>query len=169
MGTLIRDLRHGIRMLLSEPGFSATAVIVLALGIGANTAIFSLVNAFLLKPLLIRKPEQLVGCYSRNSHKPDDYRAFSYPNYADLRDGNAVFSSLMAHNPAMVGVSEGDTTRRAFADMVSSNYFATFGIPLFRGRTFTADEERPGSSSEVVIVSYNFWKKTSEIGRASCR
>ncbi len=143
MGTLVGDLRHGIRMLLSKPGFGATAVIVLALGIGANTAIFSLVNAFLLKPLVIRKPEQLVGCYSRNSHKPDDYRAFSYPNYIDLRDGNAVFSSLMAYNPAMVGVSEGDTTRRTMADMVSSNYFATFGVPLFRGRSFTAAEERP--------------------------
>ena len=160
MGTLFRDLRHGVRMLVSQPGFSATAVIVLALGIGANTAIFSLVNAFLLKPLLIQKPEELVGCYSRNVHKPDDYRAFSYPNYVDLRDGNAVFSSLMAHNMAMVGVSEGDTTRRAFADLVSSNYFATFGVPLFRGRTFTAAEERPGNISDVVIVSYNYWKKT---------
>ena len=160
MNTVLRDLRHGIRMLLSKPGFSATAVIVLALGIGANTAIFSLVNAFLLKPLMIQKPEQLVGCYSRNSHKPDDYRAFSYPNYVDLRDGNGVFSSLMAHNPAMVGVSEGDATRRTMADIVSSNYFATFGVPLFRGRAFTAAEERPGSGSEVVIVSYNFWKKT---------
>jgi predicted permease len=164
MLTLVRDLRHGIRILLAKPGFSATAVIVLALGIGANTAVFSLVNGFLLKPLLIQKPEELVGCYSRNSHKPDDYRAFSYPNYVDLRDGNPVFSSLMAHNPAIVGVSEGgasgDTTRRVLADMVSSNYFATFGVPLFRGRTFTADEERPGSPADVVIVSYNFWRKT---------
>jgi hypothetical protein len=164
MLTLVRDLRHGIRILLAKPGFSATAVIVLALGIGANTAVFSLVNGFLLKPLLIQKPEELVGCYSRNSHKPDDYRAFSYPNYADLRDGNPVFSSLMAHNPAIVGVSaggaSGDTTRRVLADMVSSNYFATFGVPLFRGRTFTADEERPGSPADVVIVSYNFWRKT---------
>src|ERR1700694_4453824 len=105
MGTLIRDLRYGIRMLLSKPGCSATAVIVLALGIGANTAIFSLVNAFLLKPLMIQKPEELVGVYSKNIHKADSYRAFSYPNYADLRDGNAVFSSLMAHNMAMVGIS----------------------------------------------------------------
>src|SRR5436190_9767913 len=160
MGNLFRDLRHGVRILVSQPGFSATAVIVLALGIGANTAIFSLVNAFLLKPLLIQKPEELVGCYSQNVHKPDDYRPFSYPNYVDLRDGNTVFSSLMAHNLAMVGIAEGDTTRRAFADLVSANYFATFGVPLFRGRTFTADEERPGNISAVVIVTYNYWKKT---------
>jgi predicted permease len=159
MDALVRDLRHGFRMLAAKPGFTAIAVLVLALGIGANTAIFSLVNAFLLKPLVIRQPDQLIGCFSRNIHKPDDYRAFSYPNYLDLRDGNAVFSSLMAHNDAMVGVAEGDTTRRAFADMVSANYFSTFGVPLFRGRPFTAAEERPGTASDVVIVSYNYWKR----------
>jgi predicted permease len=160
MTNLFKDLRYGVRMLLNKPGFTITAVIVLALGIGANTAIFSLVNAFLLRPLLIQKPEELVGVYSRNAHKADSYRAFSYPNYADLRDGNGVFSSLAAHNMAMVGLAEGDTTRRVFADLVSSNYFATFGVPLFRGRTFTAAEERPGSVAEVAIVSYPFWKKT---------
>jgi len=160
MGNLFKDLRYGVRMLLNKPAFTITAVIVLALGIGANTAIFSLVNAFLLRPLLIQQPEQLVGVYSRNTHKTDSYRAFSYPNYVDLRDGNAVFSSLAAHNDAMVGVGEGGTTRRVFADLISSNYFSTFGVPLYRGRTFTAAEERPGSAVEVAIVSYNFWKKT---------
>ena len=159
MGNLVRDLRFGLRMLRSRPGFTITAVIVLALGIGVNTAVFSLVNVLLLKPLAIEKPEQLVGCYSRNINKPDDYRAFSYPNYVDLREGNPVFSSLMAHNPAMVGLAEGDTTRRVFIDIVSSNYFATLGAPLFRGRTFTSEEERPGSAADVAIVSYSFWKR----------
>jgi predicted permease len=160
MGNLFKDLRYGVRMLLNKPAFTITAVIVLALGIGANTAIFSLVNAFLLKPLRIQQPEQLVGVYSRNTHKTDSYRAFSYPNYVDLRAGNAVFSGLAAHNLAMVGLAEGDTTRRVFADVVSSNYFSTFGVPLYRGRTFNAIEERPGSAAEVAIVSYNFWQKT---------
>jgi predicted permease len=160
MSNLVRDLRHGIRVLASKPGFTLTAIIVLALGIGANTAIFSLVNAFLLKPILVQNPDELVGCYSRDVHKPDNYRAFSYPNYADLRDGNAVFTSLMAHNMGMVGLAEGETTRRVFADLVSANYFSTFGIPLFRGRTFSAAEERPGTPADVVIVSYTYWKKT---------
>lgn len=159
MGTLLHDLRYGLRMIRNRPGFAATAVIVLALGIGANSAVFSMVNAFLFKPLLIQHPSELVGCYSRDVHKPDSYRGFSYPNYVDLRDGNAVFSSLMAHNPALVGVGEGETTRRAFADLVSSNYFSGFGIPLYRGRAFTAEEERPGSGVAVAIVSYSFWKK----------
>jgi predicted permease len=160
MGNLLKDLRYGVRMLANKPAFTITAVIVLALGIGANTSIFSLVNAFLLKPLRIQKPEELVGVYSRNAHKPDSYRAFSYPNYVDLRDANGVFSSLAAHNMAMVGLAEGDTTRRVFADLVSANYFATFGVPLFRGRAFTAAEERPGSPADVVIVNYSFWTKS---------
>src|ERR1700682_3357607 len=160
MGTLLNDFRYGIRMLLKKPGFSVMAVVVLALGIGANAAMFSLVNAFLLKPLVVQKPEELAGVYSRNTRKPDTYRAFSYPNYADLRDKNTVFTSLMAHNLAMVGLADGDSTRRVFADIVSSNYFGTFGVPLFRGRTFTPAEEQPGSAIPVVVVSYSYWKKT---------
>ncbi|MDP8981381.1 MAG: ABC transporter permease [Acidobacteriota bacterium] len=159
MSTLLHDLRYGIRLLVAKPGFSSMAVIVLALGIGANTAIFSLVNAFLLKPLVIQKAEELTGVYSRDTRKPDSYRAFSYPNYADLRDKNTVFTSLMAHNLAMVGLADGDSTRRVFADIVSANYFSTFGVPLFRGRAFTAAEERPGSAIPVAIVSYSHWKK----------
>ena len=160
MGTLLQDVRYGVRTLIQRPGFTAVAILVLSLGIGANTAIFSLVNAFLLKPLAIQQPEQLMGCYSRDTRKADTYRAFSYPNYVDLREKNTVFTSVMAHNMAMVGIAEGDSTRRSFADVVSSNYFATLGVPLFRGRTFTADEERPDTNPLVTIVSYPYWKKT---------
>jgi predicted permease len=159
MATFIRDFFYSMRMLSQRPGFTAAAVAVLALGIGANTAIFTLVNGFLLKPLVIREPDRLAGCYSRDTNKPDNYRAFSYPNYADLRDHNPVFTSLAAHNVAMVGLAEGDSTRRVFADMVSSNYFETFGVPLWQGRAFTAAEERPGSGAAVTIVGYPYWKK----------
>src|SRR5450432_1945848 len=159
MATFIRDFSYSVRMLSKRPGFTAAAVAVLALGIGANTAIFTLVNGFLMRPLLIREPDRLAGCYSRDTKKPDNYRAFSYPNYADLRDRNPVFTSLAAHNVAMVGLAEGDSTRRVFAELVSSNYFETFGVPLLRGRTFTAAEERPGSGALVTIVSYPYWKK----------
>ena len=155
----MKNLSHSFRVLTRRPAFTAAAVLVLALGIGANTAIFSLVNAFLLKPLAIRQADQLVGLYSRDTRKPDNYRAFSYPNYVDLRGQAGVFTGLAAHNLAMVGLTEGDTTRRLFADMVSSNYFDVIGTPLLRGRVFTADEERPGSAAAVVIVSYSFWKR----------
>jgi predicted permease len=159
MGNLLRDVRFGARMFRKNPWFTCAAVTVLALGIGANTAIFSLVNAFLLKPLVIRNPGELVGCYSRDTGKAT-YRGFSYPDYAELRANGSAFSSLMAHDIAMVGLSEGDTTRRVFADIVSANYFTTFGVPLFQGRSFTPEEERPASAIPVVIVSYSYWKKT---------
>jgi predicted permease len=159
MNALWLDFRYGVRLLIKNPGFSMVAAIVLALGIGANTAIFSLVNAFLLKPLAFEKPEQLVGCYSRNTRRPDSYRAFSYPNYYDLREKNTVFTNLMAHNPALVGLSEGDTTRRVFADIVSYNYFDTFGVRLFRGRTFLPAEEMPGSNIPVTVISYQYWQR----------
>jgi predicted permease len=157
---LIQDLRYGVRMLFKQPAFSLAAVVVLALGIGGSTAMFSIVDAMLLKPLLIQKPDQIVGCFSRDTQKPDSYRAFSYPNYADLRADNGVFSSLAAHNLALVGIKEGDTTRRAFSDIVTSNYFETLGVPLFRGRTFTPEEEKPGSGIPSLIVSYSSWRKS---------
>jgi len=159
MWNLLREVRFGARMLRKNPGFACAAVAVLALGIGANTAIFSLVNAFLLKPLLIQNPAEIVGCYSRDIHKPA-YRAFSYPDFIELRENGTVFTSLLAHNMSMVGLAEGDRTRRVFADIISANYFTTFGVPLFQGRSFTPAEEQPGSAVPVAIVSYAHWKKT---------
>ena len=157
--TTLRDIRYAARVMRKAPGFTTVAVLTVALGIGANTAIFSLVNAVLLKPLNIRNPKEIVGCYSVDIHNPAASRAFSYPNYADLREKNAVFSNLAAHDPAEVGLTEGETTRHVFADVVSSNYFATVGVPLFRGRTFTAAEEKPDAGIQVAIVSYSYWKK----------
>jgi predicted permease len=155
---LDRDVRFGLRMFRKNPWFTAAAVTVLALGIGANTAIFTLVDAFLLRPLVIHNPSEIVGCFSRNVQK-GGYRAFSYGDFVDLRQNNRAFSSLTAHNLAMVGVTEGDATARQFADIVSSNYFDTFGVPLFQGRAFSANEEVPSSSVPVVIVSHDYWKK----------
>ncbi len=156
-----QDVRYACRALRHKPAFTAAAVLVLALGIGANSAVFSLINAFLLKPLAVTKPEELVGLYSRETKQPDVYRAFSYPNYLDIRDSQAAFSSVTAHDLAMVGIKEGDKTRRTFADVVSSNYFLTLGVRLFEGRPFRAEEEKPGRDL-TVVVSYSFWSKTGE-------
>src|ERR1035438_1253647 len=141
----MNSFSHGVRVLAKKPGFTAAAVLVLALGIGANTAIFSLVNAFLLKPLEIHKAEELVGLYSRDTRKPDSYRGFSYPNFVDLRGQGGVFTSLAAHNLAMVGLTEGDSTRRLFADIVSSNYFDTMGggLPPRGSKCGCASATRP--------------------------
>jgi predicted permease len=158
MESFWQDMRFGARMLAKNPGFTAIAIVVLGLGIGANAAIFSLVNAFLLRPMAVENPDELVSCYNKNT-KTRQYRAFSYPEYCDLRDRTDIFSNLMAHDLTMIGISEGDTTRRTFADIVSSNYFATYGARMYRGREFLPAEERPGSAIPVVIVSYNYWSK----------
>lgn len=161
MERIWQDCRYAIRALWNTPGFTGAAVLVLALAIGANSSVLSLINAFLLKPLAVTNPEQLAGLYSRDTKHPDTYRAFSYPNYVDIRDNNSIFSSLMAHQLALVGVKEGDSTQRAFAAIVSSNYFSTLGVSLIKGRPFSIDDEKPGGDLKV-IVTYSFWRRTGE-------
>jgi predicted permease len=161
MNYLWQDVRYGLRMLASKPGFTAAAVLVLALGIGANSAVFSLVNAFLLKPLQVQKPEELTGLFSRDTKRPDSYRAFSYPNYVDIRDHNQAFSSLAALNAALVGLQEGDATRQTLATIVSSNYFSTLGVTMLKGRAFRAEEDKPGAEL-TAIVTYSYFKKHGE-------
>jgi predicted permease len=154
----LQDVRHALRLLRRTPGFTAVAVFVLALGIGANTAVFSLVNALLLRPLPGRIGE-LVGVFNGDRTKPDAFRGFSYPAFSDLRDRNDVFDGVAAQTLSLVGIREGDATRRSFAAVVSSNYFATLGVPLTAGRVFTAAEERPGAVLPVVIVSDSFRRR----------
>jgi predicted permease len=152
ISNLLQDLRFGARTLRKTPGFTVVAVAVLALGIGANAAMFTIVNALLFKPLAGRAG-QLVGVFVHDRTKPDSYRAFSYPEYVDIREHADVFDGVMAHNFSMVGVPAGDSTRQVFADVVSSNYFDTLGVHLAAGRPFTPEEERPGARIPVAIVA----------------
>lgn len=153
----MNDLRFALRMLMKKPGFTSVAVLTLALGIGANTTVFSLVNAFLLRPMVGQREGELVQCYSRDTVRPDTYRPFSYPNYLDLREQNQVFSHLLAYELSEVGVTEDEVSRRVMTCLVSANYFMTFGITMARGRTFSAEEEQPGSTIPVVILSHSAW------------
>ncbi len=155
--TLAQDLRYAFRIWRHAPGFNLVVILVLAVGIGANSAMFTVVNTLLFRPLPGRAA-QLVGLYSHDPARPDSYRAFSYPNYVDVRDRGGIFDSVLAHTFALVGVADGDITRRSFVEVVSSNFFSTIGVPLAAGRPFSADEERPGSNSPVVIVGYGRWK-----------
>src|SRR5829696_7423718 len=154
MRQLIQDLRFGVRTLLKTPSFTLVAIAVLALGIGANSAMFTVLNALLLRPLA-GKADELVGLYSHDRTKPESsYRGFAYANYADIRDNNDVFEALMAHTFAMVGVPNGDTTRQTFIEVVSANYFDAVGAPLAAGRAFTLEEERPSARIPVAIVTH---------------
>ena len=157
LDTLLQDVRFGIRVLLKTPGFSTIAVLVLALGIGVNCAIFSLVNALLFRPLPVPTPSALVGIYSRHTEPPGDYRAFAYPNYIDLRQGATGFVDVAAFAPSMVGVEvDAQLTRRAMTFLVSDSYFDTFGDALARGRGFLPEETEPRANVPVVVVSHDF-------------
>jgi predicted permease len=159
MEPLIQDVRYAWRMLIKNPGFTLVASLVLMLGIGANTAVFSLVNTLLFKPLSVERPAELARLYSRDRKPEGGFRAFSYPNYADIRDKNTAFASLAAFSVAMTGVQEGDATRRVFAATVTANYLATFGVRPVLGRDFLPEEERPGSAVPVAIVSHQYWRR----------
>ncbi|MEY2440087.1 MAG: hypothetical protein QOI34_1472, partial [Verrucomicrobiota bacterium] len=148
-----------IRQLVKARAFAAAAIIVLALGIGANTAIFSLMNTLLFQPPHYAKANEIVQVFSQDKKNPKTFRGFSYPTYLDIRSQNGVFSGVMAHNLAMVGVGDQGSTRRAFTDVVSANYFSVMGVMPIYGRAFRTEEETPGRNSAVAIVSYNYWKK----------
>jgi len=158
---MINDFRFAFRQLWKAPGFAIAAVAVLALGIGVNTAIFSLVNAMLFAPPSYQQPAQIVQVFSQDTKNPQSFTAFSYPTYCDIRDQNTVFSGVMAHNTTVVGIGEKGNTRRTMGDLVSSNYFAVLGVAPAYGRAFLPEEEKPGRGERVAIVSYGFWQKQS--------
>jgi predicted permease len=168
MTSILQDVRLSLRVFLRQPGFALVAVLVLGLGIGANTTIFSLVNTLVLKPRL-GAGEELISVYSKNRTEPDSFRSFSYDNFSDLRARTEIFASLSAHNPALVGISEGEATRRTFIDITTSDLFDTFDVGLLMGRSFTRDEERPGADIPVTILSHLGWTRmgspTDVIGR----
>src|SRR6516225_7991089 len=156
---MIRDFKFAFRQLSKTPGFTIAAATVLALGIGVNTAVFSLVNTLFFAPPSYAKPHEMVQLFSQNKKDPKKFRGFSYPAYLDIRQQNAVFSDVMAFNLAFIGLGQKGDTRRAFSAVVTSNYFSVLGVPLARGRAFLPEEETPGHNAEVAIVSYSYWAK----------
>ena len=154
-----QDLRYALRRLAKAPGFTAAAVVVLALGIGANTAVFNLVHTLLFAPPTYHRPGEVVRVFFREKNKPTAVHDFSYPAYAEMRGGNAIFSDVLASASLMVGVGERGDTRRAAAAVVSANYFSVLGVAPSQGRAFLPEEETPGRAAPVAIVSHTFWKK----------
>jgi predicted permease len=168
METVLHDLRYGFRTLLKSPGFTAVAVLTLALGIGANTAIFSLINAVLLKMLPVHNPTELVvvgdpGVANNRSIGTPRLDIFSYPLYKELRDGNHVFSGLFAsgndHRVKVETDRSGEITSTATGTLVSGNYFSVLGLNASMGRTLTPDDDRVVGGQPVTVLSYRFWKE----------
>lgn len=160
MASLLQDLRFALRLLARTPGFTIAAIAVLALGIGVNTAIFSLVDELIWTPRPYPNADRIVQLYSQNKKDPRSFRIFSYPTYRDIAAQSSVFSGVFAHTLAMVAVGDGETSRRTFAALISANYFSTLDVTLAHGRTFLPEEEHPGSNLPVTIASHLYWKKT---------
>jgi predicted permease len=156
----LRDLGFGGRQLWKNPGFAAVAVLTLALGIGVNTAVFTLVYALNYSPRPFAHPEELVQLYTQDRKNPESFRAFSYPTYRDLAESGSQFSGILAHRNVVAAVGDGPGARRTFSAVVSANFFEVLGVKLVEGRSFTTAEEAPGNGVPVVVASYVYWKKT---------
>jgi predicted permease len=166
MQTLWQDLRYGARILLKNPGFTVIAVLTLALGIGANTAIFSLTDQILLRLLPVERPEALVVLRSpgpqggRVWSDGDNTASFSYPMYKDLRDrGNNVFSGLAARFALSLSVAGAGQTERADGELVSGNYFEVLGVRPALGRVFNQEDDRAPGAHPVIVLSHAYWAR----------
>ncbi|HKP86349.1 MAG TPA: ABC transporter permease [Blastocatellia bacterium] len=159
METLFQDLRYGARTLIKRPGFTAVAIIALALGIGANTAIFSVINAVLLKPLPFSDPERLVAVYETSTLRGDSRGAVSYPDFADWRDQNHVFEGMAAFHTGNYTLTGGDEAQRLQGAVVSADTFALLGAAPILGRTFLPEEDKPGDGGHVIMLSHSLWQK----------
>ena len=157
--TIWQDLQYAVRQLRRSPGFTAAAVLSLALGIGANTAIFSLLDQVILRPLPVRDPQQLVllkwqGLFYGPSMSDD---VLSYPLFRDVRDHNQVFSGLLGYHHLVFGVGYQGQIERIPGALVSGNYFDVLGVPAFLGRTFSTDDDRIPGGHPVAVLAYDFW------------
>ena len=151
-----KDVRYGWRSLRRDPGFVAVAMVSLALGIGANTAIFSIVNAMAFKPRPLARPQEIVELYVGDRSSP--YETTSYPSYVDLRDGNDVFSGLAAIGIRQLKLTDRDQTEYVWGEAVSGNYFDVLGVRTLHGRPLRdADDVRPGVP--VAVIGHGLWQR----------
>src|SRR5215467_1539496 len=169
MTGFFQDIRFGLRQLRKSPGFSTVAIIILALGIGANTAIFSLLNAVLLRSLPVQEPQQLVLFGKGNwrgsvDSLPDhSWQLFSYPFLREFRQKNRVFSDVAAVNSILFGthgrVADGTQLEKINVELVSGSYFNTLGVKPILGRALTdADDVTPGAHP-LAVASYSWWRR----------
>jgi predicted permease len=154
---LWQDLRYGARMLARQRGFTLAAGVTLALGVGANSVIFNLVNGLLLRPLPVEKPEQLAAVYT-SDFSSTQYGASSYPDYVDFRDRNQVFSTMAAYMPTPFSLNIDGSNERAFGEIVSGNYFSTLGVAPVLGRGFLPEEDRTPGERPVAVISHKLWQ-----------
>ena len=154
---MFQDLRYGVRMLLKNKSFTVIAILSLALGTGANTAIFSLINTVLLRPLPVENPQQLVAL--NNIAENHAFPSFSYPNYKDFRDRNEVFSGLIGYRFTPLSLSHDGINERVWGFEVTGNYFQVLGVGTALGRAIAPDDDRTPGGHPVAVMSYKCWQQ----------
>ena len=157
METLWQDLRYGFRVLRASPGFTAVAVLSLALGIGANTSIFTVVNAALLRPLPVNEPDRLVFAFNGTQANP--YSTSAYLDYLEYRDKNEVFSDLVTYSIITVSARADDQSDLISGLIVSGNFFDLLGLRAALGRTFTTEEDKTPNTHPVAVISHGLWER----------
>ena len=158
MNTLLQDLRYGLRMLAKNPGFTAVAVLSLALGIGANSTVFSIVDNLFLRPWPVKDPERLAVILTDWPKEPD-FRTSSYPDYLDIRHEVSAFSDVVAYGDRGAFVSGEGQGQEVSVEVVSQNYFAALGVKALLGRTFSPQPDQAAAEGHSVLVSYTLWQR----------
>jgi macrolide transport system ATP-binding/permease protein len=158
MQSLVRDIRYSGRMLIKDYSFTAIVVFSLALGIGGNTALFSIVNAVLLRTPMVKDPDNLMTIYTGDENGYQ-YGVSSYPDYLDFQERGEKFSGLVAYASTPLGATWGGRTERVWGEVVSGNYFVVLGVTPFLGNTFNPDQAKIPDTYPVVVVSYKFWQQ----------
>ena len=165
MQTFVQDIRYALRQLRKSPGFTLTVIVTLALGLGANAAVFTLFDQVLLRMLPVERPKELVrflwtGAFSgsASSFGGDDQNYFSYPMYKDLRDHSGVFQGMLAADRTGVGVSWHNQAENKDAEIVSGNYFQLLGLKPALGRLLSPQDDTAKNANPVVVLSYEYWK-----------
>src|SRR5262245_25222789 len=163
--TLLQDVRYGSRVLLKSPGFLIAAVVSLALGIGANATIFTMINTVFLQPLPVEKPAELMFVYGTDSSNRQNsligaFQPISYPNYVDYKTQNDVFQGLGLYSfPSPVSLAGGEKPAPVNVEIVSGNYFSLLGVKPALGRTFLPEEDQDTGKSSVAVLNHKFWQR----------
>jgi predicted permease len=170
LDALRQDVRHGLRVMRRSPGLTAATIVSLGVGIGANTTIFTLFDALLLRPLPVAEPGRVVAVYTSDFSGPA-YGTSSFPDYLDFRQGTPALAGLTAYGPTPVALSADGPVERVLCELATDNYFDVVGLPLALGRGFRPGEDRPGAVARVAVLGHGLWQRRfgsdpSVLGRA---
>src|SRR5712691_13184309 len=158
MESLLSDVRYAVRNLIKRPGFTAIAVITLALGVGANSAIFSTINALLIKPLPIPEQDRVIAIWDKAPSRGIEHNEVAMANYLDWRTQNESFEHLALERWWSTNITVGDTPERIQGFLVTANFLDVIGVKPIKGRNFSEEENQPGKDA-VAIITFSLWQR----------